>query len=389
MLLISRVVAGGSPLTETLTAIAEAATSVIVGASATSIVLATPGGGYRLGGSHGLSRAYLGAITADPSLLGDSATACAIARRRIVWISDVHTDDRMRRWQAIVETEGYRSLLAIPLDSGTEIVGTLCLYRSLPGSWNADEIDLLAFFAGHAATVVQTSRLLADQANQLAALRRLVGTLQRQTHEHANRLHALRGLLALGEVAEASRFLHELQNANTLFGDLVADCVAHPVVAGLLLAEGAMARQRGIHLEIDQESHLGRTGLPLTDSQLVTVVGNLLDNAFDAVTDLPPDLRSVNLYVDDRAGQLRLRVSDGGPGLRQPAAELCRLGASTKPGHYGAGLALVAEVLASAGGLLVAQTSRAGACIEAVVPVLADRWGAHHTDNRPVNEKLL
>jgi signal transduction histidine kinase len=370
MLQVSRAVASGDSLDGVLEEIARAATSVIEGAGATSIVLVSAAGGYRLAGSHGLTPGYRDAVVENAHLLDQSATAEAIATGEVVWIENAENSDRIRGWRDLVVSEGFRSLLALPLTATDATVGSLCVYRWLPGAWSEGEIDLLRFFADHAATAVQTAQLLVERSEQVAALERLVRTLQDQTHEHANRLHAVRGLLALGENDEATRFLAELLAAHTVTRSEIAARIGHPTLAGLLLAESAIAAQRGIRLEIDPASDVDALPPTLSDSQLVTVVGNLLDNAFDAVAEMPADRRVVRVGVANDGKTLRIEVRDHGPGLQLPAESLLERGVSTKDGHAGAGLSLVQQVARAAMGRLEVARLDEGTSFVVVIPTV-------------------
>ncbi len=215
---------------------------------------------------------------------------------------------------------------------------------------------------------MQTAQLLAERDDQVTALERLVRTLQEQTHEHANRLHAVRGLLALGEAEEAGRFLAELQAAHHLVRTEIGDRIAHPTLGGLLLAVSAIAAQRDIRLEIHPDSRLETLPPTLSDAQLVTVVGNLLDNAFDAVGAMAPERRVVRLRVSDEGPDLRIEVRDLGCGLEAPVEELVQHGATTKAGHAGAGLGLLRQVAAAAMGRLDVVSHEQGTSFELVIP---------------------
>jgi LytS/YehU family sensor histidine kinase len=369
MLAVSRAVAAGDPLADVLDHIAEAATSVIDGASATSVVLISGGGsGYRLAGSHGLSDDYRQAVGASPEMLVHGASVQAIRSREVVWFANAEEDHREPGWRDLARAEGYRSLLAVPLNTAHTTVGALCVYRTLPGAWSADEVDLLRFFAEHAASAVQTAQLLAEQGEQVAALQRLVRTLQEQTHEHANRIHAVRGLLALGEFEDATRFLKELQAAHDVVRSEICARITHPTLAGLLTAVSAIAAQRDIRLEIHPESHVARLPPTLSDSQLVTIVGNLLDNAFEAVADMPSERRVVRIRVSDADPAMRIEVRDLGNGLDAPVERLLEHGVTTKTGHVGAGLALLREVAAAAMGDLDVRSHEHGTSFTVVIP---------------------
>ena len=106
--------------------------------------------------------------------------------------------------------------------------------------------------------------------------------LRAQAHESANRLHTVISLIELGETDHALTFaVAELQTAQSL-ADRVLEGVGNPAVAALLLAKSAQAAERGIELTVRKGSYLPPDAAP--DQELVTIVGNLVDNAFDVLS---------------------------------------------------------------------------------------------------------
>ena len=113
--------------------------------------------------------------------------------------------------------------------------------------------------------------------------------LRAQAHESANRLHTVISLIELGETDHALTFaVAELQTAQSL-ADRVLEGVGNPAVAALLLAKSAQAAERGIELTVRQGSYLPPDAAP--DHELVTIVGNLVDNAFDVLSGMTADRR--------------------------------------------------------------------------------------------------
>jgi sensor histidine kinase regulating citrate/malate metabolism len=241
----------------------------------------------------------------------------------------------------------------MPLIPSGTVVGTLNLYRAEPGAWPDEQVELLRFFAEHAANAVRTAQLLDERGKQVIALRRLVRALREQNHEHANRLHAISGLLALGEIEEAKEFLDVLESTHAAVREALDARIHVPTLAGLVLAETVVAAQRGITLAIDETSRLRQLPAMLSDTQAVTIVGNLLDNAFDAVANMAPERRQVRLRIaDDDDGRTAIEVSDLGEGLPAGDVALFDRGVSTKAGHRGLGLALVHEAVTAAMGTI-------------------------------------
>ncbi|SFT50826.1 Sensor histidine kinase regulating citrate/malate metabolism [Geodermatophilus amargosae] len=205
--------------------------------------------------------------------------------------------------------------------------------------------------AGSVVTLRDSTELQA-LTGERDSVRAFAESLRAQAHEAANRLHTTVSLIELGRSQEAVEFAtHSLAAAQELT-DRVVGAVEEPVLAALLLGKAATAAERGVLLEIDPGSAVGLTGIPGGD--LVTVLGNLLDNAIDAaLTGDPPREVQVGLTVD--ADRLEIRVEDSGPGVAEEDVQLVfRRGWSTKTAEdeagRGLGLALVAQVVRRHGG---------------------------------------
>jgi sensor histidine kinase regulating citrate/malate metabolism len=195
---------------------------------------------------------------------------------------------------------------------------------------------------------------------ELDSVRAFAESLRAQAHEAANRLHTTVSLIELGRGQDAVEFATaELASAQQLT-DRVVDAVEEPVLAALLLGKTATAHERGVRLEIDPGTAVGATGIP--SGELVTIVGNLLDNAIDAALagDAPREVH-VAAWVDD--GRLEIVVEDSGPGVaEEQVPRLFERGWSTKtaaqtaaqtagPGR-GLGLALVDQAVRRNGGTI-------------------------------------
>ncbi|WP_250034829.1 sensor histidine kinase [Paractinoplanes maris] len=200
---------------------------------------------------------------------------------------------------------------------------------------------------------------------ELDSVRGLTEALRSQAHEAANRLHTVLTMVELGRTEEAVRLATaELEVAQQLT-DQVVGALSEPALAALLLGKSAQAAERGVQLVVDDASRLGRTPLPGRD--LLTVVGNLVDNALEAVAGTEPP-REVTVLVVESDGEVLVRVGDTGPGLASP--EAFQRGWSTKAAGRGLGLALVRQVVdRHGGGIEVATAAGGGALISVRLPV--------------------
>ncbi|OIK23140.1 sensor histidine kinase [Streptomyces malaysiense] len=188
--------------------------------------------------------------------------------------------------------------------------------------------------------------------------------LRSQAHEAANRLHTVVSLIELGRSEEAVEFATaELELAQALTDQVVA-AVGEPVLAALLLGKTAQANERGVELVVSPDSRLDdgllAGGPPARD--LVTVLGNLIDNAVDAAQGSARARVTVTACAS--AAELVLRVADTGPGVDPGHADLVfQRGFTTKPagpGGRGLGLALVRQAVTRHGGALTVTDAAPG-----------------------------
>ena len=195
---------------------------------------------------------------------------------------------------------------------------------------------------------------------ELDSMRAFAESLRAQAHEAANRLHTTISLVELGRGQEAVDFATAQLASAQLLTDRVVEGVGEPVLAALLLGKTAAAHERGVLLEIDPATAVGVTGIPGGD--LVTIVGNLIDNAMDAaLTGDPPREVQVALWVAD--GRLEIRVEDTGPGLSEEELPLVFErgwttkddGAAPRGLGRGLGLALVSQAVRRNGGTLACR----------------------------------
>lgn len=220
---------------------------------------------------------------------------------------------------------------------------------SAPASWGGADVG--------AVVTVRDRTELQSVTGELDLVRGLTASLRAQNHEAANRLHTVVGLIELGRHEEAVDFATEELAVAQALADEVVGAVEEPALAALLLGKTAQAAERGIDLRL-AGSLGGDVEVPARE--LVTVVGNLLDNAFDAVAG--SEQRHVRLRLEERGAGLLVEVDDSGPGVPpEDAARVLERGWSTKATEgRGLGLALVGQVARQHGGGVEVSSSDLG-----------------------------
>ncbi|MFF2850257.1 ATP-binding protein [Streptomyces sp. NPDC058001] len=205
---------------------------------------------------------------------------------------------------------------------------------------------------------------LQSLTGELDSERGFTQALRSQAHEAANRLHTVVSLIELGRADEAVDFATaELELAQALTDQVVA-AVGEPVLAALLLGKAAQANERGVELVVSPDSRMDDGLLPssLPARDLVTVLGNLIDNAMDAAQGTTHATVTVTARADDDG--LLLRVADTGEGVDPAHTEaMFERGWSTKPSGpagRGLGLALVRQTLTRNNGTLAVTESQEG-----------------------------
>jgi two-component system, CitB family, sensor kinase len=217
---------------------------------------------------------------------------------------------------------------------------------------------------------------------ELRGARHTSDALRAKAHEFANQMHTVAGLIELREYDEALHYISETAEAGHRVSGRVADAVGEPTLAALLIAKSAEAAERGVQMRLAPETALAAGTCDAGD--LVTIVGNLVDNALDAVG---TDGGWVDVTVRGDERGVLVKVRDSGPGIEPGLVqEVFEHGFTTKVartgGVRGLGLALTRQACVRRGGWVDA-TNDSGACFTAWLP-LPDAQGSRRDDDPSV-----
>jgi two-component system CitB family sensor kinase len=219
----------------------------------------------------------------------------------------------------------------LPVKQGTDIIGVVSSFRL------RDELD-------------QVSR-------QLTRIQQYADTLRSQTHEYSNKLHTIAGLIQMGAAEEALALIGSEVNDHQALIHLLLEAVPDPVLAGCILGKYNRAREMGQELVIDPDSHMTDIPDPLPRDQLVSVLGNLIDNALEATRRHQGQGGQVQLSMTDLGLDLIFEVEDQGPGISfEEEARMFERGVTSKPENgHGIGLYLVRQFVERWGGSITVE----------------------------------
>lgn len=226
---------------------------------------------------------------------------------------------------------------------------------------------------------------LVRQQDLLIEHRNTAESLRAQAHEFSNRLHTIAGLIELGEYDEVHRYVNRVSAGRDLWQAEVTGKIRDPAVAALLIAKASLAAEQGVGLRLAEASRLGAVPAEVDDAlsaDIVTVLGNLVDNALDALhppTQLTavavpdPDPGWIEVDLRQLEHEVRVVVRDSGPGVAPDIVrEVFRNGFTTKAaeegGRRGLGLAITRQACVRRGGS-VSVYNADGAVFTATLPI--------------------
>lgn len=179
---------------------------------------------------------------------------------------------------------------------------------------------------------------------ELSGVRVYAEALRAQTHEFMNKIHVILGMIHIKSYDQLASYVSRIANRyQTEIGSIVRN-IKEPVLAGFILGKMSYAREIGCELELAEECFLPSPAEPEIVHDLITIIGNLLDNAFEAAAQAEHKRVELNLVYEE--GELLIEVTDHGSGIPETIKEQIFVrGYSTKANNRGLGLFLVKRCL--------------------------------------------
>jgi two-component system, CitB family, sensor kinase len=278
------------------------------------------------------------------SLINDEA-------RRLIPLGDTALD---RPIAELVEPGRLRDLLTGELPGQDQVVVTdehILVVNRMPVSRRGRDLG--------AVITLRDRTELEGLLRELDSVDALTDALRAQQHEFSNRMHTVAGLIELGDESAAARYALDAAGATAGLAEALRTRIEPPEIAALLLAKTTIASERGVRLELSEDSELA--SCDVDTNTLLSIIGNLIDNAIDAAAvGAPPALVSVRVL--SAGSTLTIEVTDTGSGVPSELAERIftdgfTTKASDRDRNRGIGLALVHRLVHRAGGSIAVDSS--------------------------------
>ncbi|MGG1677875.1 DcuS/MalK family sensor histidine kinase [Neobacillus sp. NRS-1170] len=202
----------------------------------------------------------------------------------------------------------------LPIRVGNEMVGAITTFR------NKTEINKLA--------------------KELTGVTLYAEALRAQSHEFMNKLHVILGLVHLKRYEKLADYINQISDHLQNEVGYIVSKIKDPALAGFILGKMSYARELGAELSFTGEGVLPEPASPDITHELITIIGNLIDNALEAFTD--QEKKQVSVYFDYYDPEVFIEVADNGPGINEELSEkIFYKGVSTKGKDRGIGLSLV------------------------------------------------
>lgn len=206
-----------------------------------------------------------------------------------------------------------------------------------------------------------------EMVETISEVRQYSEDLRAQTHEYTNRLYVLSGLIQLGQYQEAVDMIQTELKINNTQNHILFDQIEDSKVQAILLGKIGKASENKISFSIDENSSLNTLPDHIDISSLIAILGNIIDNAFEAVEST--EEKEVTLFATDMGNDIIFEVADSGEGIDE-SKHLFKKGFSTKQsGNRGYGLTILQDTVNSLGGSLEIKNHKSkGAIVTVFIP---------------------
>jgi two-component system CitB family sensor kinase len=246
----------------------------------------------------------------------------------------------------------YESMALTVLNSGKSMKNIEIKVR--PGLNVMCKYNIIRGFKNQILGLVVTFEDLTEvrkMAEELTGIRKMAWSLRAQNHEFMNKLHTISGLIQLEEYDEVTKFINVIVESKKSITTIISDKIKNVSLAALILSKYSKCEEARINLLIDDNSKVTRLPEYMTSEELVSVVGNLIENSIDAVKNDGSGEIYVKIFEEDE--QMKITIKDNGCGIREDMKDsIYNMGTTSKEGERGFGMYIVKKIIDEAEGTI-------------------------------------
>lgn len=228
------------------------------------------------------------------------------------------------------------------------------IYDKLPIKDNTNVVGALV--------VMRNRTELKQLAQQLTGVNHFVDSLKANNHEFMNKLHVILGLLQIGAIKDAENYITELSHRQGIIINTITEKIENRRIAALLIGKISRGNELNIRVKLLQNSYLPNHSQYLSTDSLVTIIGNLIENAMDAINCEVKDdkeMEEISIFIHEDDNNLVISVDDTGIGMTDDVIEKIRKSSfSTKSSGRGTGMTLIRNIVENSEGELIIDSKK-------------------------------
>ena len=235
---------------------------------------------------------------------------------------------------------------------GQRMDGTDVIIDRIPIKHEEEPIDTICILHDRA----EYTKLMED----LAGTRYLVDSMRANNHDFTNKLHVILGLIQMEMYDQATSYIENITMVQRASISKIMNCISEPALAALLIGKTARAAELNVKFTLRDGSHFSNTDMHIPTEVLITVIGNLIENAFESMNAKEPNPSNPNeliIGLFSKEDSILITVDDTGLGISEENKQrIFENGFSTKGENRGTGLYQVKTMVENLGGLITVDS---------------------------------
>jgi len=235
---------------------------------------------------------------------------------------EIILQEEKQRFNRLIEIESETMLVSyFPLYNEGSVIGASAIFKSRL------EVDMLL--------------------DQISGYQKISKALREQKHEFQNKLHVILGLIKLKDYETVQNYISENVYTTNLTSDYYSSRIKDDKISALFVGKEIQSKEYDVNIVLSSDSILSKDHHPINSDDLIIVIGNLIDNSFEAFGRKDIDQKKITVSINESQDDITISVIDNAGGIDDSVIDtMFNRGISTKEGGYrGTGLSLVKELI--------------------------------------------